>query len=268
MLCVRKMDIILLLACIRNDNVEVIFEGPDAKKFQGAKRGRIYLTTHRVVFINKDSKDYLQSFSFPFANMSNLGLEQPIFGANYIRGNVTAEKNGNWTGKCSFKLKFMKGGAIEFGQAMMEARKFAQRAPDIVVVECQIPAGSFHLLQPSAYLPGQTTNLGFVIPTDVFPQAPPANSVYTYNVPPPYPGVTPANQYPRMSTSNTSAPGTAGTAAGTARPLPPGFKEPAAQEGGQKEANKSPSPPAPPPGFKHSPSKESPRRHHDSPRAS
>ncbi|KAH7946644.1 WW domain-binding protein 2 [Rhipicephalus sanguineus] len=246
------------LILIYSDDVEVTFEGTAAKKFQGAKKGRIYLTTHRVVFINKNSKDFLQSFSFPFVNMSNLGLEQPIFGANYIRGNVTAEENGNWMGKCSFKLKFMKGGAIEFGQAMMTASKFAQRAPTVVVVPCQMPAGPYQVLQPTAYLPGQTANVGFFIPTNVFPQVPPANSVYTSNVPPPYPGVYPTNQNPRVSPSNTSASGTARAAEGTARPSSPGFKDRAAQESGQKEENKSPTAPAPRPGFKDPPSRESP----------
>ncbi|XP_075750508.1 WW domain-binding protein 2-like [Rhipicephalus microplus] len=245
------------LILLYSDDVEVTFEGPAAKKFQGAKKGRIYLTTHRVVFINKNSKDYLQSFSMPFVSMSNLGLEQPIFGANYIRGNVTAEENGNWTGKCSFKLKFMKGGAIEFGQAMMNASKFTQRAPNVVVVAHQMPAGPYQPLHPTAYLPGQTTNVGFFLPVNVFPQVPPANSVYTSNVPPPYPGVCPANEYPRMSPSNTSASGATGTAGGTAQPPPPGFKEPAAQESGHKEANEAPSAPAPKPGFKDPPRKDS-----------
>ncbi|KAH6927467.1 hypothetical protein HPB50_004360 [Hyalomma asiaticum] len=191
------------LILIYSDDVEVTFEGPAAKTFHGAKKGRIYLTTHRVIFINKNNKDFLQSFSFPFLNMSNLGLEQPIFGANYIRGNVTAEENGNWTGKCSFKLRFMKGGAIEFGQALMAASKFAsQRAPNVVVLPCQVPAGPFQMLRPTAYLPGQTANIGFFIPTNVFPQAPPENSVYTSNVPPPYPGVYQPEQTRHESVSN------------------------------------------------------------------
>ncbi|XP_049524074.1 WW domain-binding protein 2-like [Dermacentor silvarum] len=114
----------ILLYC---DGVELTFEGPDAHQFHGTKKGRIYLTTHRMVFTNGNSKDFLQSFSFPFFTVSNLGLEQPIFGANYIKGTVKAEQNGNWTGKCAFKLKFMKGGAIEFGQAMMEAGKIASQ---------------------------------------------------------------------------------------------------------------------------------------------
>lgn len=48
-------------------------------------------------------------------------LEQPVFGANYIKGKVRAQPNGNWLGEAKFKLIFKKGGAIDFGQAMLRA---------------------------------------------------------------------------------------------------------------------------------------------------
>jgi WW domain-binding protein 2 len=47
-----------------------------------------------VIFNNKDSKDALQSFSMPFFTLRELELEQPVFGANYIKGRVKAEANG------------------------------------------------------------------------------------------------------------------------------------------------------------------------------
>ncbi|KAL1416078.1 hypothetical protein MTO96_028248 [Rhipicephalus appendiculatus] len=146
-----------------------------------------------MVFTNGNSKDFLQSFSFPFFTMSNLGLEQPIFGANYIKGTVKAEQNGNWTGKCTFKLKFMKGGAIEFGQAMMEAGKTASQhaagmAPPAVLPPLRAPTTA---PPPPAYTPGQGVDYGFNIPYNVFPDAPPANSVFMSDMPPPIPGLVP-----------------------------------------------------------------------------
>lgn len=48
-------------------------------------------------------------------------LEQPVFGSNYIKGKVRAQPNGNWVGEAKFKLIFKKGGAIDFGQAMLKA---------------------------------------------------------------------------------------------------------------------------------------------------
>lgn len=48
-------------------------------------------------------------------------VEQPMFGANYIKGKVRAQPNGNFIGEVKFKLTFKVGGAIEFGQAMLKA---------------------------------------------------------------------------------------------------------------------------------------------------
>lgn len=48
-------------------------------------------------------------------------MEQPVFGSNYIKGKVRAQPNGNWVGEAKFKLIFKKGGAIDFGQAMLRA---------------------------------------------------------------------------------------------------------------------------------------------------
>ncbi|XP_075750008.1 uncharacterized protein LOC119183412 isoform X1 [Rhipicephalus microplus] len=183
----------ILLYC---DGVELTFEGSDAHQFHGTKKGRIYLTTHRMVFTNSNSKDFLQSFSFPFFTMSNLGLEQPIFGANYIKGTVKAEQNGNWTGKCTFKLKFMKGGAIEFGQAMMEAGKTASQHAAGMAPPPYFPSpGPYYCPPPPAYTPSQGVDYGFNIPYDVFPDAPPANSVFMSDMLPPYPGVNGPPQY-------------------------------------------------------------------------
>lgn len=71
--------------------------------------------------MNIDQRDALKSFSIPFTCMREVGLEQPVFGSNHIKGKVLAENGGNWVGQAKFKLWFFSGGAIEFGQAMMNA---------------------------------------------------------------------------------------------------------------------------------------------------
>lgn len=47
-----------------------------------------------MIFLNKNEKDHLQSLSFPFFSMSAVELEQPVFGANYIKGLVHAQAGG------------------------------------------------------------------------------------------------------------------------------------------------------------------------------
>ncbi|CAI9728855.1 Hypothetical predicted protein [Octopus vulgaris] len=110
----------ILIYC---DGVQVTLEGGNLPK--GSKKGRIYLTTHRVIFLNNSQKDHLLSFSMPFFTLRQVELEQPVFSANYIKGTVFAEQGGKWSGNAAFKLCFNKGGAIEFGQAMLQAGKLA-----------------------------------------------------------------------------------------------------------------------------------------------
>lgn len=57
----------------------------------------------------------------PFVSMRKVDIEQPIFGANYIKGQVVGEPNGGFEGPATFKLWFNNGGAIEFGRAMLTA---------------------------------------------------------------------------------------------------------------------------------------------------
>nr|CAG4643387.1 EOG090X0ADZ [Ilyocryptus agilis] len=108
----------ILLFC---DNIKMEFSGQDRHEFKGSKSGRLYLTTHRMIFNNTDPKDPMASFSFPFSTLKEVELEQPMFGANYIRGKVRAQPDGGFIGEAKFKLHFKHGGAIEYGQAMLQA---------------------------------------------------------------------------------------------------------------------------------------------------
>jgi WW domain-binding protein 2 len=108
----------ILLCC---NTVTLDFSGAHQAEMKGNKVGKLFLTTHRAIFLNGDSKDKFQSFSFPFVTMSEVELEQPMFGANFIKGKVRAQANGNWVGEAKFKLHFKHGGAIDFGQALLKA---------------------------------------------------------------------------------------------------------------------------------------------------
>lgn len=48
------------------------FHGQDQPEFKGSKHGRLYLTTHRMIFNAKESKDKMQSFSFPFVTLKDV----------------------------------------------------------------------------------------------------------------------------------------------------------------------------------------------------
>lgn len=184
------------------DGIEMQFEGPSAMPhFKGKKKGRVYLTTHRVIFNSNDAKDTMQSFSIPFLQMREVELEQPVFGANYIKGQIMAEPNGNWEGVVKFKMYFTHGGAIEFGQAMLQAasltsRNRAAQPPAYTTGVGGNPAyttgvgGNVYAAPPPAYEAPHTPYYDWV-PYQTFPNAPPANSVYMTEMPPPYPGINP-----------------------------------------------------------------------------
>ncbi|XP_062127577.1 LOW QUALITY PROTEIN: WW domain-binding protein 2 [Drosophila sulfurigaster albostrigata] len=179
---------------LHSDSVTMDFSGQDNPLFQGSKQGRIYLTSHRMIFNNKKPADTMQSFSAPFVALSDVEIEQPVFGANYIKGKVRAQPNGNYVGEVKFKLYFKAGGAIEYGQALLRAAKTAQGnfhrgglAGDDPPPYA--PAGAWHEAPPPAYQP-PPGYYGWLPQHDAF-SGPAPNTVYISDNPPPYPGITP-----------------------------------------------------------------------------
>ena len=162
----------ILLFC---DNVQMEFSGQDGAEFRGEKKGRLYLTTHRMIFNNKKSDDAMKSFSFPFVTLKDVELEQPIFGANYIKGKVRAQPGGNFTGEAKFKLHFKSGGAIDFGQAMLKAATMASRNYTGFGTDGDQPppytppTSGWYAAPPPAYSANPAGYGGWVPPTHVFP---------------------------------------------------------------------------------------------------
>ena len=173
----------ILLFC---DNVQMEFSGQDGAEFRGEKKGRLYLTTHRMIFNNKKSDDAMKSFSFPFVTLKDVELEQPIFGANYIKGKVRAQPGGNFTGEAKFKLHFKSGGAIDFGQAMLKAATMASRNYTGFGTDGDQPppytppTSGWYAAPPPAYSANPAGYGGWVPPTHVFPDQVTQHSKYFY----------------------------------------------------------------------------------------
>lgn len=76
-------------------------------------------------------------------------MEQPVFGANYIKGKVRAQDNGQFVGEAKFKLLFKAGGAIEFAQVMLRAAHMAKsNANNSAPPPYTPPTGSWHEAPP------------------------------------------------------------------------------------------------------------------------
>nr|KAF6286986.1 WW domain binding protein 2 [Pipistrellus kuhlii] len=157
------------------EHVELTFSDmknvPEA--FKGTKKGTVYLTPYRVIFLSK-GKDAMRSFMMPFYLTKDCEIKQPVFGANYIKGTVQAEAGGGWEGSASYKLTFMAGGAIEFGQRMLQVASQASRG--------EAPPGAYGY----SYLPSGP----YVFPPPVANGMYPCPPGYPYPAPPPefYPG--------------------------------------------------------------------------------
>ncbi|EAA00415.4 AGAP011797-PA [Anopheles gambiae str. PEST] len=176
---------------IFSDHVTIEFSGHSNGAMKGSKQGRVYLTTHRVIYNGKSETDALRSFSMPFVSMREVEVEQPVFGANYIKGKVQAQQNGNWEGEAKFKIVFKHGGAIDFGQAMLRAASIAQRnAGNAPPPPYTPPGGAWYAAPPPAYTPNPY-NYGWVPGAAVFPEQPQPNTIYMHDSPPPYPGIVP-----------------------------------------------------------------------------
>ncbi|XP_003461472.1 WW domain-binding protein 2 isoform X2 [Cavia porcellus] len=177
------------------DHVELTFSDmknvPEA--FKGTKKGTVYLTPYRVIFLSK-GKDAMQSFMMPFYLMKDCEIKQPVFGANYIKGTVKAEAGGGWEGSASYKLTFTTGGAIEFGQRMLQVASQASRG------EALSGAYGYPYMPSGAYVfPPPVANGMYLCPPG-YPYPPPPPEFYpgppmmdgamgyVQPPPPPYPG--------------------------------------------------------------------------------
>ena len=82
-------------------------------------RGDLVLTSQRIVLINSRGKssDSFKAFDIPLALTFKESFEQPIFGANYIKGKCKPLVPGSLPGDPQFKCWFMEGGCQRFLQA-------------------------------------------------------------------------------------------------------------------------------------------------------
>uniref|UniRef100_A0A1A7Y9C3 WW domain binding protein 2 n=1 Tax=Iconisemion striatum TaxID=60296 RepID=A0A1A7Y9C3_9TELE len=178
-----------------HDNVELTFCDADdlPEAFRKSRKGSVYLTPYRVIFVAK-GRDALQSFMMPFYLMKSCEIKQPVLGANYIKGTVSAEPGGGWEGSATFKLVFAAGGAIEFGQNMLQVAAAASRgqpatpgfggSPYMANGACAYPPPSANGMYPQGPPPGYSYPSP---PQGGFYPSPPAfDASASYVPPPPY----------------------------------------------------------------------------------
>ncbi|CAK8683497.1 unnamed protein product [Clavelina lepadiformis] len=122
-----------------SDGVEATFKKftHSCEHLKGSKRGHVYLTNFRLIFISEKKSDMLRELSMPFKNIKDFEIKQPVFGANYLQGKVIAENQGGWEGSAVFEMVFKDGGAIEIGEKLVDLAtkppKMMYPAPSVLV---------------------------------------------------------------------------------------------------------------------------------------
>ncbi|VEL22646.1 unnamed protein product, partial [Protopolystoma xenopodis] len=173
------------------DGCDLKLSDNDYPAFKNTAHGRIYLTSHRVIFVSKKASS-LMSFSMPFVNMKGIQIKQPVLGANRIEGKVYPQQHEPWQGSVTFFLTFNHGGAIEFGKALLQLGKLATSSQHVSGSYQRMPAAAdYYACPPPAYAPPFTDPFYHFVPQHDAFTVPPANSLFQYSTPPPYPGAVP-----------------------------------------------------------------------------
>ena len=79
-------------------------------------KGTCILTTNRIILRNNHGgkNDTLKNFDIPHCLTFGDSFEQPIFGANYVKGSCKPLQPGSLPGDPEFKMWFMEGGCGKF----------------------------------------------------------------------------------------------------------------------------------------------------------
>uniref|UniRef100_A0A1A8MLB3 WW domain binding protein 2 n=2 Tax=Nothobranchius TaxID=28779 RepID=A0A1A8MLB3_9TELE len=218
---------------MNHDNVELTFCHADSlpEAFRQSRKGSVFLTPYRVIFVAK-GRDALQSFMMPFYLMKSCEIKQPVLGANYIKGAISAEPGGGWEGCATFKLVFAAGGAIEFGQCMLQVAAAASRGqpvtpgfggcPYMANGTCAYPPPPANGMYPQGPPPGYSYPSP---PQGGFYPSPPAfDASASYVPPPPYSaplGQQPPNDPDLPSSAAAEAKAAEAAASSSCATLPP-----------------------------------------------
>jgi len=120
--------------------------------------GTAYITTSRVIYIPKDPKPDLQSFSAPILNLLDSRVHTPWFGANSWNAQVKPVPGGNIPSNHPYielKMVFSDGGAFDFQSKFEQIKERAAHAFEVAreTHGNNVDLSNVHLEQLPAYEP-------------------------------------------------------------------------------------------------------------------
>lgn len=133
-----------------------------------SEKGRVFLTTSRMIFVSKSfKKDKFKSIDMPLVNLRKKDFKQPVFGSNYLKFDVLPLYN-LLPGVCHIKLWFTEGGCDKFLKIYSYVDKQIAR---------EMRSGKFQNNLSNQYNSGQFSNqFGYSDPSDptvILTQQPP-----------------------------------------------------------------------------------------------
>ncbi|XP_055507690.1 WW domain-binding protein 2-like isoform X2 [Leucoraja erinacea] len=153
------------------------------------RKGEVFLTQRRVIFLSKDQSKPLKSFSLPFQLIEGFTVEQGLFSSNYIKGRITAQPEGGWEGQATFRLTFYSGGAVDFAKTVVQvanpaSRNVAPYGPVVYVYETirVIPVRNQSFLRSAGPVVNESRSYAYV------PASPPPQGGYYMPTSPMYGG--------------------------------------------------------------------------------
>lgn len=107
---------------LERDNVELRIKGIGGDITKGKAKGKLYLTTKRICFVNKRPEKLKMitnaggwfAFDIPLMLMRRTSFNQPIFGCNNLSGEVDPLPGRGHGRTLVFKIRFVTGGAQTF----------------------------------------------------------------------------------------------------------------------------------------------------------
>ncbi|ESN91156.1 hypothetical protein HELRODRAFT_182232 [Helobdella robusta] len=104
--------------------VKLQFDKTKNEFFKNPKTGKLFLTTHRLIFLNERKSDKMISLTMPYLNLKHLDMKQPIFGNNYIVGVIKPDNEDEvWSVSEEFRITINKGGTYELFRMIMDFKR-------------------------------------------------------------------------------------------------------------------------------------------------
>mmetsp|Transcript_83153 Transcript_83153/g.231376 ORF Transcript_83153/g.231376 Transcript_83153/m.231376 type:complete len:355 (+) Transcript_83153:165-1229(+) len=188
------------LYLLRRDGIGFKCEAPGIGTWKA--NGCMIMTTRRLCFVARSATKTgkpavsLQAFDVPYANLSGEKFNQPIFGANYISGNVAPVPGMGLPTTAEFRLTFNEGGVGTFlrlffvvmdrERRAMGAAGPAAAAPAHAAFADSVRAGTFFREQQAYVDPSDPSVLYVAQPAvavDPSLAANPYVTTYAYGVP-------------------------------------------------------------------------------------